>query len=165
MLGQPQALLPPCRNGPEWRFNRLRLNPNMLSPKAVQRFIPMVDTVAREFVQVLQQKVQQNARGSLTLDLQPSILNYTIEGGGREGGCGQLVAGNRTASPQQVCPLGSQQPCPLRGASGPAWPHRELREPELPPCPGHHVQIHHGAHVPAQELVPLDQYPRVEGAL
>ncbi|XP_036354083.2 cytochrome P450 11B2, mitochondrial-like [Ochotona princeps] len=66
-------------NGPEWRFNRLRLNPNVLSPKAVQRFIPMVDTVAREFVQVLQQKVQQNARGSLTLDLQPSILNYTIE--------------------------------------------------------------------------------------
>ncbi|XP_017195671.3 cytochrome P450 11B2, mitochondrial [Oryctolagus cuniculus] len=66
-------------NGPEWRSNRLKLNPVTLSPKAVAKFIPMVDVVAREFLQVLQEKVQQNARGSLTMDVRPRILNYTIE--------------------------------------------------------------------------------------
>uniref|UniRef100_A0A8I5YRU5 Cytochrome P450 family 11 subfamily B member 1 n=1 Tax=Pongo abelii TaxID=9601 RepID=A0A8I5YRU5_PONAB len=68
-----------CGNGPEWRFNRLRLNPEVLSPKAVQRFLPMVDVVARDFSQALKKKVLQNARGSLTLDVQPSIFHYTIE--------------------------------------------------------------------------------------
>ncbi|XP_032129389.1 cytochrome P450 11B1, mitochondrial [Sapajus apella] len=66
-------------NGPEWRFNRLRLNPDVLSPKAVQRFLPMVDSVARDFSQALRNKVLQNTRGSLTLDIQSSIFHYTIE--------------------------------------------------------------------------------------
>ncbi|XP_045416603.1 cytochrome P450 11B2, mitochondrial-like isoform X1 [Lemur catta] len=66
-------------NGPEWRFNRLRLNPDVLSPKAVQKYIPRVDMVARDFSQALKEKVLQNARGSLTLDIQPSIFYYTIE--------------------------------------------------------------------------------------
>ncbi|XP_072874541.1 cytochrome P450 11B1, mitochondrial isoform X2 [Chlorocebus sabaeus] len=74
-----QELGPIFRNGPEWRFNRLRLNPDVLSPKAVQRFLPMVDAVARDFSQALRNKVVQNARGSLTLDVQPSIFHYTIE--------------------------------------------------------------------------------------
>uniref|UniRef100_H0W238 steroid 11beta-monooxygenase n=1 Tax=Cavia porcellus TaxID=10141 RepID=H0W238_CAVPO len=69
----------PCRNGPEWRYNRLRLNPNVLSPKAVQKFLPMVDTVARDFSDALKEKVLQSGQGSLTLDIQPSIFNYTIE--------------------------------------------------------------------------------------
>ncbi|XP_011905411.1 PREDICTED: cytochrome P450 11B1, mitochondrial isoform X1 [Cercocebus atys] len=68
-----------CGNGPEWRFNRLRLNPDVLSPKAVQRFLPMVDAVARDFSQALRKKVVQNARDSVTLDVQPSIFHYTIE--------------------------------------------------------------------------------------
>ncbi|KAM5280710.1 cytochrome P450 11B2, mitochondrial-like [Ctenodactylus gundi] len=67
-------------NGPEWRSDRLRLNPSVLSPKAVRNFLPMVDEVARDFSEALKEKMQQNARGgSLTLDLGPSILNYTIE--------------------------------------------------------------------------------------
>nr|AAG00903.1 aldosterone synthase precursor [Cavia porcellus] len=66
-------------NGPEWRYNRLRLNPNVLSPKAVQKFLPMVDTVARDFSDALKEKVLQSGQGSLTLDIQPSIFNYTIE--------------------------------------------------------------------------------------
>lgn len=77
-----------CRNGPEWRFNRTRLNPDVLSPKAVQKYIPMVDTVARDFSEALKKKVLQNARGSLTQDVQPSIFNYIIEGVGQVGGWG-----------------------------------------------------------------------------
>ncbi|XP_008072045.1 cytochrome P450 11B2, mitochondrial [Carlito syrichta] len=66
-------------NGPEWRLNRLQLNPDVLSPKAVQKYLPLVDMVARDFVQVLRNKMLQNSQGSLTLDIQPSIFQYTIE--------------------------------------------------------------------------------------
>ncbi|XP_012578335.1 PREDICTED: cytochrome P450 11B1, mitochondrial [Condylura cristata] len=66
-------------NGPEWRSQRMGLNPEVLSPQAVHKFAPMVDRVARDFSQVLRAKVLQNARGSLTLDVQPSIFHYTME--------------------------------------------------------------------------------------
>ncbi|KAL2767322.1 cytochrome P450 11B2, mitochondrial precursor, partial [Daubentonia madagascariensis] len=66
-------------NGPEWRFNRTRLNPDVLSPKAAQKYIPMVDMVARDFSQALKKKVLQNTRRSLTLNIQPSIFHYAIE--------------------------------------------------------------------------------------
>ncbi|XP_045877123.1 cytochrome P450 11B1, mitochondrial-like [Meles meles] len=66
-------------NGPEWRVNWLKLNPDVLSPQAVQKYIPMVDRVARDFSKALKARVLQNARGSLTLDIRPSILNYTVE--------------------------------------------------------------------------------------
>lgn len=52
----------------------------MLSPQAVHKYIPMVDKVARDFSAALMSRVLQNARGSLTLDIQPSIFRYTIEG-------------------------------------------------------------------------------------
>ncbi|XP_034867935.1 cytochrome P450 11B1, mitochondrial-like isoform X2 [Mirounga angustirostris] len=74
-----QELGPIFRNGPEWRSNRLKLNPDVLSPQAVQQYIPMVDGVARDFSRALKSRVLQNARGSLTLDIQTSIFYYTIE--------------------------------------------------------------------------------------
>ncbi|XP_027953085.1 cytochrome P450 11B1, mitochondrial-like [Eumetopias jubatus] len=67
------------RNGPEWHSNRMKLNPDVLSPQAVQKYIPMVDGVARDFSKALKSRVLQNARGSLTLDIQTSIFYYTIE--------------------------------------------------------------------------------------
>lgn len=97
------------RNGPEWRVNRLKLNPDVLSPQAVQKYIPMVDGVARDFSKALKARVLQNARGSLTLDIQPSILNYTVEGrevpgsvgrgqpGSGLGPCGCAAGGPREA--------------------------------------------------------------------
>ncbi|KAG8515371.1 Cytochrome P450 11B1, mitochondrial [Galemys pyrenaicus] len=66
-------------NGPEWRSQRMALNPEVLSPQAMRKFIPMVDKVAREFTQVLRSKVEQNARGSLTLDMMPKLFHYTME--------------------------------------------------------------------------------------
>ncbi|CAH6791018.1 Cyp11b3 [Phodopus roborovskii] len=67
-------------NGPEWRVNRMRLNPHVLSPKAVQKFVPMVDMVARDFLEALKKKVLVNAHGSFSMDFYSSVFNYTIEG-------------------------------------------------------------------------------------
>lgn len=83
--GCPAAHCLCYRNGPDWRSDRLRLNPDVLSLQAVQKYLPMVDSVARDFAKILLSKVLQNARGSLTLDIQPSIFYYTIEGTGPEG--------------------------------------------------------------------------------
>ncbi|XP_004697682.3 cytochrome P450 11B2, mitochondrial [Echinops telfairi] len=66
-------------NGPEWRRVRLRLNPDLLEPRSTRSFMPMVDTVARDFVQALRRRVLQNARRSLTLDIQPSVFLYAME--------------------------------------------------------------------------------------
>ncbi|XP_006989334.1 cytochrome P450 11B1, mitochondrial-like isoform X1 [Peromyscus maniculatus bairdii] len=66
-------------NGPEWHFNRLKLNPSVLSPKAVQKFVPMVDMVARDFLETLKKKMLLNAHGSFSMDFYSSVFNYTIE--------------------------------------------------------------------------------------
>lgn len=76
----PRSLL--NRNGPQWRLDRLRLNPDVLSLQAVQKYTPLVDRVARDFSRALKARVVQNARGSLTLDIRPSIFHYAIEGVG-----------------------------------------------------------------------------------
>ena len=73
-------------NGPQWRLDRLRLNPDVLSLPALQKYTPLVDGVARDFSQTLKARVLQNARGSLTLDIAPSVFRYTIEGVGWGGG-------------------------------------------------------------------------------
>ncbi|CAO2602039.1 Cytochrome P450 11B1, mitochondrial [Lemmus lemmus] len=66
-------------NGPEWRFNRLRLNPNVLSPKAVQKFVPMVDMAARDFLEAMKKKMLKNVHGSFSMDFHSSVFNYTLE--------------------------------------------------------------------------------------
>ncbi|NP_001028401.2 cytochrome P450, family 11, subfamily b, polypeptide 1 [Mus musculus] len=66
-------------NGPEWYFNRLQLNPNVLSPKAVQKFVPLVDGIARDFVDNLKKKMLESVHGSFSMDFQSSVFNYTIE--------------------------------------------------------------------------------------
>ena len=73
-------------NGPQWRLDRLRLNPDVLSLPALQKYTPLVDGVARDFSQTLKARVLQNTRGSLTLDIAPSVFRYTIEGVGWRGG-------------------------------------------------------------------------------
>lgn len=116
---RPGADLPPLqllcllyRNGPEWRLNRLKLNPDVLSLQAVQKYIPMVDGVARDFSQALRARVLQNARGSLTLDIRPSILYYTVEGVQVPGWLAPGRAGPWLGPSGALgCPRGPRLPC------------------------------------------------------
>lgn len=66
-------------NGADWRFNRLQLNPNMLSPKAIQSFVPFVDVVARDFVENLKKRMLENVHGSMSINIQSNMFNYTME--------------------------------------------------------------------------------------
>lgn len=57
-----------------------------------------IDRVARDFSRALKARVVQNARGSLTLDIRPSIFHYAIEGVGpppERAGAGSGRAGGR----------------------------------------------------------------------
>lgn len=52
----------------------------MLSPKAVHNFVPLVDVVARDFVETVKKKMLESAHGSLSMDAQSNMFNYTTEG-------------------------------------------------------------------------------------
>ncbi|XP_032772560.1 cytochrome P450 11B1, mitochondrial isoform X2 [Rattus rattus] len=66
-------------NGADWRFTRLQLNPNMLSPKAIQYFVPLVDVITRDFVENLKKRMLENVHGSMSMDIQSNMFNYTME--------------------------------------------------------------------------------------
>lgn len=164
---QMLQLAPTPRNGPEWRAQRMMLNPTVLALQAVHNFLPMLDSVARDFSQFLQAKVLQNARRSVTLDLHPSVLRFTTEGwalGPREVGRNRRLALGCPGSAPGPAPRCSQQPGPVRRAAGPPEPGPQPGQPQLPACPGGDFQDHHRTHVPAREPVPLDQQHQVEGA-
>lgn len=110
--GCPAAHYLCYRNGPEWRSDRLRLNPDVLSLQAVQKYLPMVDSVARDFAKILLSKVLQNARGSLTLDIQPSIFCYTIEGTGSPRAAAGWGAGQPRTRASAGLPFTKQRPLP-----------------------------------------------------
>lgn len=40
----------------------------------------MVDVVARDFVENLKKKMLENVRGSISMDFQSNVFNYTMEG-------------------------------------------------------------------------------------
>lgn len=93
----------------------------------------MVDEVARDFLEALKKKVLQNARGSLTMDVQQSLFNYTIEGmwpeeslnlreAGGEAGRDKVVLRTGIPLPQRHHSFCSQQLCTFWREAGPPWP-------------------------------------------
>lgn len=73
------------RNGEEWRADRLLLNKEVMMSAAVQRFLPLLDEVARDFCQMLQTRVEREGRGeegkrSLVMDPSPDLFRFALEG-------------------------------------------------------------------------------------
>uniref|UniRef100_A0A4W4ECH4 steroid 11beta-monooxygenase n=1 Tax=Electrophorus electricus TaxID=8005 RepID=A0A4W4ECH4_ELEEL len=73
------------KNGAEWRADRLLLNREVMLSSAVQRFLPLLDEVARDFCHLLHRKIQMDGHGenehrSLTLDPSPDLFRFALEG-------------------------------------------------------------------------------------
>lgn len=68
------------RNGKEWRSDRLLLNKEVMMSAAVQRFLPLLDEVSRDFCSALRAKVEGQGRGSLTMDPSPDLFRFALEG-------------------------------------------------------------------------------------
>ncbi|XP_076827424.1 cytochrome P450 11C1 isoform X2 [Brachyhypopomus gauderio] len=72
------------KNGAEWRSDRLLLNREVMLGSAVQRFLPLLDEVARDFCQLLHRKVHaggqdESGNRSLTLDPSPDLFRFALE--------------------------------------------------------------------------------------
>lgn len=72
-----------CRNGQEWRSDRLTLNKEVISPAGTRKFLPFLNTVAEDFVAFMHRQVRKNTRGSLTVDLYHDLFRFTLEGTAR----------------------------------------------------------------------------------
>ncbi|XP_013917642.1 PREDICTED: cytochrome P450 11B, mitochondrial-like [Thamnophis sirtalis] len=68
-----------CRNGEEWRSDRLILNKEVISPAGTRKFLPFLNTVAEDFVAFMHRQVRKNSRGSLTVDLYHDLFRFTLE--------------------------------------------------------------------------------------
>uniref|UniRef100_A0A3Q1ESP8 steroid 11beta-monooxygenase n=1 Tax=Acanthochromis polyacanthus TaxID=80966 RepID=A0A3Q1ESP8_9TELE len=66
------------KNGEEWRSDRLQLNKEVMMSGAVQRFLPLLDEVARDFCRMLQVRVEKEGR-SLTMDPSPDLFRFALE--------------------------------------------------------------------------------------
>lgn len=82
----------PVSNGEEWRADRVLLNKEVISPEGTRKFLPFLDTVARDFAAAMHRRMERTGRRSLTLDLHRDLFRFTLEGawgagcgGGAEG--------------------------------------------------------------------------------
>ncbi|XP_059579620.1 cytochrome P450 11B, mitochondrial [Alligator mississippiensis] len=66
-------------NGEEWRADRLVLNKEVISPAGARKFLPLLDTVARDFTALMHRRVQRSPRCSLTVDLYHDLFRFTLE--------------------------------------------------------------------------------------
>ncbi|XP_036261731.1 cytochrome P450 11B, mitochondrial-like [Molothrus ater] len=66
-------------NGPAWRSDRLALNRAVLSPSGVRKFLPLLDSVARDFAESLRGRVRGTPGGALTIDPHPLLFRFTLE--------------------------------------------------------------------------------------
>ncbi|NXC24653.1 CP11B protein, partial [Campylorhamphus procurvoides] len=67
-------------NGPAWRSDRLALNRAVLSPAGARKFLPLLDSVARDFAESLRGRVRGTPGGALTIDPHPLLFRFTLEG-------------------------------------------------------------------------------------
>nr|XP_047908556.1 cytochrome P450 11B, mitochondrial-like [Anser cygnoides] len=66
-------------NGEEWRADRVLLNKEVISPEGTRKFLPFLDTVARDFAAAMHRRMERTGRRSLTLDLHRDLFRFTLE--------------------------------------------------------------------------------------
>ncbi|XP_054633297.1 cholesterol side-chain cleavage enzyme, mitochondrial [Dunckerocampus dactyliophorus] len=67
------------KNGEEWRSNRVILNKEVISPKMLGNFVPLLDEVGQDFVARVHKKIQRNGQNKWTTDLSQELFKYALE--------------------------------------------------------------------------------------
>lgn len=67
------------RNGPEWRSNRVILNKEVISPKMLGNFVPLLDDVGHDFVARVHKKIERSGQNKWTTDLSQELFKYALE--------------------------------------------------------------------------------------
>ncbi|KAL0968898.1 hypothetical protein UPYG_G00273340 [Umbra pygmaea] len=79
------------KNGEDWRFNRVILNREVISPKVLDDFVPLLDEVGRDFVVRVHKKIERSGQGQWTTDLSHELFKYALES------VGSVLYGERLA--------------------------------------------------------------------
>ncbi|XP_051917356.1 cholesterol side-chain cleavage enzyme, mitochondrial [Hippocampus zosterae] len=67
------------KNGPEWRSNRIILNKEVISPKMLGNFVPLLDEVGHDFVARVHKKIERSGQNKWTTDLSQELFKYALE--------------------------------------------------------------------------------------
>lgn len=68
-----------CRKGEAWRSDRLLLNKEVLSPQAVESFVPLLSAVGEDFVRRARAQVGQSGRERWTADFTHELFRFALE--------------------------------------------------------------------------------------
>ncbi|XP_067090006.1 LOW QUALITY PROTEIN: cholesterol side-chain cleavage enzyme, mitochondrial [Osmerus mordax] len=67
------------KNGEDWRSNRVILNREVISPKVVGNFVPLLDEVGQDFVARVYKKIERSGQKKWTTDLSQELFKYALE--------------------------------------------------------------------------------------
>lgn len=67
------------RNGEDWKSNRVILNKEVISPKMLENFVPLLDEVGQDFVARVHKKIKQTGQNKWTTDLSQELFKYALE--------------------------------------------------------------------------------------
>ncbi|XP_010864653.2 cholesterol side-chain cleavage enzyme, mitochondrial isoform X2 [Esox lucius] len=79
MLHNFNTFGPIYRNGEDWRSNRVILNREVISPKVLGNFVPLLDEVGQDFVARVNKKIERTGQGKWTTDLSHELFKYALE--------------------------------------------------------------------------------------
>ncbi|XP_078056217.1 cholesterol side-chain cleavage enzyme, mitochondrial-like [Mustelus asterias] len=67
------------KSGEEWRKDRLVLNKALISPQIIQKFVPLLNEVALDFVCSVYKQIEKSGRGNWTADLSNDLFKFALE--------------------------------------------------------------------------------------
>ncbi|XP_035012992.2 cholesterol side-chain cleavage enzyme, mitochondrial [Hippoglossus stenolepis] len=67
------------KNGEDWRSNRVVLNKEVISPKIMENFVPLLDEVVQDFVARVHRKIKGSGQNKWTTDLSQDLFKYALE--------------------------------------------------------------------------------------
>nr|XP_004666698.2 cholesterol side-chain cleavage enzyme, mitochondrial [Jaculus jaculus] len=62
-----------------WRRDRVVLNQEVMVPEVIKNFVPLLDSVARDFVKVLHRRIQQQNSGNFSGDMSDDLFRFAFE--------------------------------------------------------------------------------------
>ncbi|XP_077568173.1 cholesterol side-chain cleavage enzyme, mitochondrial-like isoform X2 [Stigmatopora nigra] len=67
------------KDGTEWRSNRVILNKEVISPKMMGNFVPLLEEVGHDFVARVHKKIERSGKNKWTTDLSQELFKYALE--------------------------------------------------------------------------------------
>ncbi|XP_051548480.1 cholesterol side-chain cleavage enzyme, mitochondrial-like isoform X1 [Myxocyprinus asiaticus] len=67
------------KDGEDWKSNRIILNREVISPKVLGNFVPLLDEVGQDFVARVYKKIERSGQNEWTTDLSHELFKYALE--------------------------------------------------------------------------------------